>query len=118
MQQLIGPVAQLESIEQLLETASYSYTMRCNAPYYALRTLALSVELLKIRGSSAGKLIPQDLKPPYSDEYVIGYATPISRIFTAEAYAWRYHLEFYRYPVELRPLQRVLAYQRPETCGF
>ena len=45
--------AKMESIEQLLETASYSYTMRCNAPYYALRTLALSVELLKIRGSSS-----------------------------------------------------------------
>ena len=23
-----------------------------------------------------------------------------------------------RYPYELRPLQRLLAYQRPETCGF
>jgi anaerobic magnesium-protoporphyrin IX monomethyl ester cyclase len=32
--------------------------------------------------------------------------------------AWRYHLQFYKYPFELRPLQRVLAYQRPETCGF
>jgi anaerobic magnesium-protoporphyrin IX monomethyl ester cyclase len=34
------------------------------------------------------------------------------------ASAWRYHLGFYRYPYELRPLQRLLAYQRPETCGF
>jgi radical SAM superfamily enzyme YgiQ (UPF0313 family) len=34
------------------------------------------------------------------------------------ASAWRYHLGFYRYPLELRPLQRLLAYQRPETCGF
>jgi anaerobic magnesium-protoporphyrin IX monomethyl ester cyclase len=34
------------------------------------------------------------------------------------ASAWRYHLGFYRYPFELRPLQRLLAYQRPETCGF
>jgi anaerobic magnesium-protoporphyrin IX monomethyl ester cyclase len=32
--------------------------------------------------------------------------------------AWRYHLGFYSYPFELRPLQRLLAYQRPETCGF
>ena len=32
--------------------------------------------------------------------------------------AWRYHLQIYRYPLELRSLQRVLAYQRPETCGF
>jgi hypothetical protein len=34
------------------------------------------------------------------------------------ASAWRYHLGFYSYPFELRPLQRLLAYQRPETCGF
>jgi anaerobic magnesium-protoporphyrin IX monomethyl ester cyclase len=34
------------------------------------------------------------------------------------ASSWRYHLGFYRYPFELRPLQRLLAYQRPETCGF
>ncbi len=34
------------------------------------------------------------------------------------ASAWRYHLGVYRYPYELRPLQRLLAYQRPETCGF
>lgn len=31
---------------------------------------------------------------------------------------WRYHLKFYEYPVELRALQRVFAYQRPETTGF
>lgn len=32
--------------------------------------------------------------------------------------AWRYHLRFYRYPVELRVLNKFLAYQRPETSGF
>jgi hypothetical protein len=32
--------------------------------------------------------------------------------------AWRYHLRFYRYPIELRALNRVLTYQRPETSGF
>lgn len=31
---------------------------------------------------------------------------------------WRYHLRVYRYPVELRLLNRVMAYQRPETSGF
>jgi anaerobic magnesium-protoporphyrin IX monomethyl ester cyclase len=34
------------------------------------------------------------------------------------ASAWRYHLRLYARPFELRPLQKVLAYQRPETCGF
>src|SRR5262249_7668502 len=32
--------------------------------------------------------------------------------------AWRYQLGLYRYPLELRALHRVLAYQRPETTGF
>ncbi len=32
--------------------------------------------------------------------------------------AWRYHLRFYRFPLELRALHRVIAYQRPETSGF
>jgi len=42
-----------EAVDQMLETASYSYITRCIAPYYALRTLTLGVELLKLRGSSA-----------------------------------------------------------------
>lgn len=32
--------------------------------------------------------------------------------------AWRYHLGFYRFPLELRALHRFMAYQRPETSGF
>jgi anaerobic magnesium-protoporphyrin IX monomethyl ester cyclase len=40
------------------------------------------------------------------------------RMLLRAASAWRYHLGFYQYPFELRPLQRILAYQRPETCGF
>ena len=42
----------------------------------------------------------------------------VRRFVLRAASAWRYHLGFYRYPYELRPLQRLLAYQRPETCGF
>jgi hypothetical protein len=34
------------------------------------------------------------------------------------AAAWRYHLRIYRFPLELRALHRVVAYQRPETSGF
>ncbi len=32
--------------------------------------------------------------------------------------SWRYHLRAYRHPLELRALQRVVGYQRPETAGF
>lgn len=44
-----------ENIDTWIEAASYSYTdrQRSAAPYYALRTLALATELLRLRGSSA-----------------------------------------------------------------
>jgi hypothetical protein len=44
-----------ENIDAWIEAASYSYTdrQRSAAPYYALRTLALAFELLRLRGSSA-----------------------------------------------------------------
>ncbi|MGH2537396.1 MAG: B12-binding domain-containing radical SAM protein [Candidatus Promineifilaceae bacterium] len=32
--------------------------------------------------------------------------------------AWRYYLHFYHWPLELRALHKVVAYQRPETSGF
>jgi tRNA A37 methylthiotransferase MiaB len=32
--------------------------------------------------------------------------------------AWRYHLRVYRFPFELEAMQRLIAYQRPETTGF
>ena len=32
--------------------------------------------------------------------------------------AWRYHLRFYEFPLELRALQVLVRYQRPETSGF
>ncbi len=34
------------------------------------------------------------------------------------ASAWRYHSGFYSFPLELRALQKILRYQRPETSGF
>jgi hypothetical protein len=47
--------ARAENIDAWIEAASYSYTdrQRSAAPYYALRTLALAFELLRLRGSSA-----------------------------------------------------------------
>jgi hypothetical protein len=32
--------------------------------------------------------------------------------------AWRYRLRFYEFPLELRALQKLVRYQRPETSGF
>ncbi|KAM3424353.1 Transport protein particle subunit trs85-2 [Cercospora zeina] len=43
----------IEGIDQYLETAYYSYVTRVGAPYNALRTLVLGVELLKLRSGNA-----------------------------------------------------------------
>ena len=51
----LSPKSRAENIDAWIEAASYSYTdrQRSAAPYYALRTLALSFELLRLRGASA-----------------------------------------------------------------
>ncbi len=42
-----------ETVDQMLETASYSYVTRCSDPYAAIRCLVIGIELLKLRGGSA-----------------------------------------------------------------
>ncbi len=44
--------------------------------------------------------------------------TPARRAVLKAASAWRYALKWYGAPYELRALQRVMHYQRPETTGF
>jgi hypothetical protein len=55
---LLNPLAtsakiKLDSVDQLFETACYSYLTRCSDVPHALRCLSLAVELLKSRGGSA-----------------------------------------------------------------
>lgn len=55
---LLNPLAtsakiKLESVDQMFETACYSYLTRCSDATHALRCLSLAVELLKSRGGSA-----------------------------------------------------------------
>jgi radical SAM superfamily enzyme YgiQ (UPF0313 family) len=40
------------------------------------------------------------------------------RLLLRTVAAWRYHAKVYRFPLELRLLHRLVAYQRPETSGF
>ncbi|EEP80012.1 conserved hypothetical protein [Uncinocarpus reesii 1704] len=47
--------SKLEPIEQLLETACYSYLTRCSDPHHTLRTVILGAELLKSRGGTAAE---------------------------------------------------------------
>lgn len=42
-----------ETLDRMLEAATHSYIHRSMTPYYALRGLAMGMELLKLRGTSA-----------------------------------------------------------------
>jgi radical SAM superfamily enzyme YgiQ (UPF0313 family) len=44
--------------------------------------------------------------------------TPMRRALLKAISGWRYALKVYTAPVELRALQRLMHYQRPETTGF
>jgi hypothetical protein len=44
--------------------------------------------------------------------------TKIKRALLRGVSAWRYHTGFYHFPIELRALHKMVAYQRPETSGF
>jgi hypothetical protein len=44
--------------------------------------------------------------------------TGARRVLLRAAGAWRYHTRAYGFPLELRVLQRLMRYQRPETSGF
>lgn len=52
---IISSKVRSETIDQMLETASYSYVTRCGATYGAFRCLALGMELLRLRGGSAAE---------------------------------------------------------------
>ena len=53
--------------------------------------------------------------------YPTGTDARLSGVWRAvlrSASAWRYHSRVYSFPIELRALQRLVRYQRPETSGF
>lgn len=52
--------------------------------------------------------------PTSTDVKLTGWSRRLLRAVSA----WRYHSQIYRFPLELRLLHKVMAYQRPETSGF
>ncbi len=44
--------------------------------------------------------------------------TPLRRAALRLLAGWRYRLEWYAFPLELRAFHRLVGYQRPETTGF
>ncbi|KAK5634076.1 hypothetical protein RRF57_009790 [Xylaria bambusicola] len=53
MPQNLSSKTRAETIDAMFEAARYSYLTRCNAPYGAIRCLALGLELLRLRGGSS-----------------------------------------------------------------
>ena len=51
--QQITSKTRTEAIDQMLESAFYSYSTRCSSPYGAMRSLILGMELLRLRGGSS-----------------------------------------------------------------
>lgn len=51
----IGSKTKVEGIDQMIDTACYSYLTRCLDPAMTLRCLTLAVELLRSRGGSAAE---------------------------------------------------------------
>lgn len=52
MSQQLSSKARAETIDQMLESAFYSYNTRSSAPYGAMRSLTLTLELLRLRGGT------------------------------------------------------------------
>ena len=52
--------------------------------------------------------------PTRTDPRLTNWRRAVLRAFGA----WRYYMRFYRFPLELRLVQRCFRYQRPETTGF
>ncbi|KAL1869904.1 hypothetical protein Daus18300_005365 [Diaporthe australafricana] len=53
MPQNMSSKTRLDNIVSMLEQASYSYNTRCSSSYGTLRSMALGLELLRMRGGSA-----------------------------------------------------------------
>jgi hypothetical protein len=52
MPQNMSSKTRIETINQMLEQAFYSYHTRCSSPYGAVRGIVLALELLRLRGGS------------------------------------------------------------------
>lgn len=79
---VLNSKTRVETVDQYLETAYYSYITRVGAPYNALRTLVLGIELLKLRGGSALDDSARWLSKIVDDRLVgpVGHALILERI--------------------------------------
>ena len=72
--QTLSSRSKFDTVDQLLEAASYSYLTRCSIPYGVIRCITVALELLKSRGSAAaqdaarwgGKLLELGVSSPFA----------------------------------------------------
>lgn len=52
LQTPLTPSKMIETLDPLLDSAIYSYTARSSLPYFSLRTILMSIELLTLKGGA------------------------------------------------------------------
>lgn len=72
-----------ETVDHILEVASYSYLTRCSRPFGAVRCLTIAIELLKSRGFAA----TEDAANWGTKLLDLGILTPIAQAFITERVA-------------------------------
>ncbi|KAK9472687.1 ER-golgi trafficking TRAPP I complex 85 kDa subunit-domain-containing protein [Dipodascopsis tothii] len=74
--------ARAETLEPLMDSATYSYTSRCSQPTYALRTILVASELLRARGGGAADDAARWLTKALAEKLVAGlsHALVIERV--------------------------------------
>lgn len=79
----LNPRSRSESLDQMLETAVYSYLTRCSMPFNVNRCLTIAIELLKSRGpTAAGDAVGWGAKM-----LELGVLTPTAQALTTESVA-------------------------------
>ena len=76
--QTISSRSRSDTVDQLLEAASYSYLTRCSIQYGVIRCITIAMELLRSRGSAAaqdavrwgGKLLELGILSPFAQAFV------------------------------------------------
>ncbi|KAL2761122.1 hypothetical protein ACRALDRAFT_1059211 [Sodiomyces alcalophilus JCM 7366] len=100
MAQNTSSKSRAEALDQMLESAFYSYHTRCSAPFGALRSLTLGFELLRLQGGSnidkaaswASRLLESRIPGPIADALLkerlaICYASKVGAV-TGSLASW------------------------------
>lgn len=86
-QPLASSKSRSETVDNMLDTAAYSYLTRCSMPFGVIRTLTTATELLISRGPASA----QDAARWGGKLLELGVLSPVAQAFTTERMATCYH---------------------------